>query len=246
MSAASHNSDSEHAFEALLDYLKRSRGFDFTGYKRSSVRRRISRRMQQQQIGGFGDYLDYLEVHPEEFAQLFNTILINVTAFFRDAPTWEFLATTIVPQLVSGKPPGEPIRVWSAGCASGEETYTVALVLAEALGWDAFRQRAKIYATDVDEDALTQARQAAYGPKIVSALPPEMLAKYFEQVGTQYVFRPDLRRTIIFGRHDLIQDAPIPRLVLVVCRNTLMYFNAEVQARVLARFHFALNDCGYL
>jgi two-component system, chemotaxis family, CheB/CheR fusion protein len=134
MSAAPEYAEDDQAFEALLDHLKRNRGFDFTGYKRSSLRRRISRRMQQQQIGGYDDYLDYLEVHPEEFAQLFNTILINVTAFFRDAPAWEFLATTIIPRIVSGKQSGEPIRVWTAGCASGEETYTVALMLAEALG----------------------------------------------------------------------------------------------------------------
>jgi two-component system CheB/CheR fusion protein len=246
MSAAPRYSEDGQAFEALLDHLKRNRGFDFTGYKRSSLRRRISKRMQQQQIGGYDNYLDYLEVHPEEFAQLFNTILINVTAFFRDVPAWEFLATTIIPRIVSGKQPGEPIRVWTAGCASGEETYTIALMLAEALGWDEFRQRVKIYATDVDEDALTQARQAIYSAKAVSDLPPGLLTKYFERMGTQHIFRPDLRRTLIFGRHDLIQDAPIPRLDLVVCRNTLMYFNAEVQSRVLARFHFALNDGGYL
>ena len=246
MSAAPQSPDDDHAFEALLDYLKRSRGFDFTGYKRSSLRRRITRRMQQQQIASCNDYLDYLEVHPEEFAQLFDTILINVTAFFRDAPAWEFLASEVVPHIVSGKLPGEPIRVWSAGCASGEETYTLAVILAEALGVDEFRQRVKIYATDVDEDALTQARQAVYPAKAASDLAPELRNKYFERVATQYVFRPELRRAIIFGRHDLIQDAPIPRLDLVTCRNTLMYFNAEVQSRVLARFHFALSDHGFL
>jgi two-component system CheB/CheR fusion protein len=246
MSAAPQKYGDDPTFEALLDYLKRSRGFDFTGYKRSSLRRRITKRMQQQQITDFSDYLDYLEVHPEEFSQLFDTILINVTAFFRDAPAWEFLASEIIPHLVSDKPPGEPIRVWSAGCASGEETYTLAIVLAEAFGIDEFRQQVKIYATDVDEDALTQARQATYPARAVSGLTPELLKKYFEPVGTQYNFRSDLRRAIIFGRHDLIQDAPIPRLDLVACRNTLMYFNAEVQARVLARFHFALNDRGLL
>ena len=119
-------------------------------------------------------------------------------------------------------------------------------MLAEALGWDEFRHRVKIYATDVDEHALAQARQAIYDAKAVKGLPPELLDKYFERVGAQYVFRSDLRRTMIFGRHDLIQDPPMPRLDLVVCRNTLMYFNAEVQARILARFHFDLNDQGFL
>jgi len=246
VNAAPQYPQDDHAFEVLLDYLKRSRGFDFTGYKSSSLRRRLTRRMQLQQIDSFGDYLDYLEVHPEEFSQLFNTILINVTAFFRDTNAWEFLAHEIIPRSIHNKAPGEPIRVWSAGCASGEEPYSMAILLAEALGWEEFRQRVKIYATDVDEDALTQARQAVYTARAVNGLPAELCHKYFDRVGSQYAFRPDLRRCVIFGRHDLIQDAPIPRLDFVLCRNALMYFNAEVQARILARFHFALNDLGFL
>jgi two-component system, chemotaxis family, CheB/CheR fusion protein len=246
MSVASQGPEGDQAFEALLEFLKRSRGFDFTGYKRSGLQRRLTKRMQQLQIDAFEAYVDYLEVHPEEFIQLFNTILINVTAFFRDVAAWEFLAKEIIPRILSHKAAGDPIRVWSAGCASGEETYTTAILLAEALGWGEFRQRVKIYATDVDEDALAQARLASYGPRAINDLPPELRQKYFEQGDSSYVFRSDLRRTVIFGRHDLIQDAPIPRLDLVVCRNTLMYFNAEVQSRVLARLHFALNDEGFL
>jgi two-component system CheB/CheR fusion protein len=126
------------------------------------------------------------------------------------------------------------------------ETYTLAIMLAEALGWDRFRHRVKLYATDADEEALAQARQATYSAKAVADLVPDLLSKYFERVRTQYVFRSDLCRTIIFGRHDLMQDAPMPRLDLIVYRNTLMYFNAEVQSRVLARLHFALNNHGFL
>jgi two-component system CheB/CheR fusion protein len=113
-------------------------------------------------------------------------------------------------------------------------------------GWDGFRHRVKLSATDADEEALTQARQATYSAKTVADLAPDLLSQYFERVRTPYVFRSDLRRAIIFGRHDLMQDAPMPRLDLIVCRNTLRYFNAEVQSRVLARFHFALNDHGFL
>lgn len=233
-------------FEALLDYLKRSRGFDFTGYKRSSLMRRVLKRMQGVGLEDYGDYLDYLEVHPEEFTHLFNTILINVTAFFRDEAAWDYLAQTIVPTILAEKKAGDPVRVWSAGCASGEEAYTVAMLLAEALGPEAFRQRVKIYATDADEEALAQARQGGYTDKNLQPIPTEMKEKYFELVGNHYIFRADLRRSIIFGRHDLVQDAPISRLELLVCRNVLMYFNAEAQARILARLHFALNDSGYL
>ncbi|MEH2236874.1 CheR family methyltransferase [Nostoc sp.] len=233
-------------FENLLIYLRQSRGFDFTGYKRSTLMRRVCKRMQLLTIENFVDYLDYLEVYPEEFNYLFNTILINVTAFFRDSSAWQYLAEQILPNLIKNKKNSDQIRIWSAGCASGEEAYTLAILMAEILGVEEFRQRVKIYATDVDEDALNQARLAAYSAKDVQAMPDELRQKYFDIFGNRYVFRPDLRRSVIFGRHDLLQDAPISRLDLLVSRNTLMYFNSETQERILSRFHFALNDTGYL
>jgi len=233
-------------FEALLEFLQQTRGFDFTAYKRPSLMRRVTRRMGMIKIDKFSDYMDYLEVHPEEFAQLFDTILINVTAFFRDQPAWDFLAQKTIPQILSTRRPSEPIRIWSAGCASGEEAYTVAILLAEALGESSFRDRVKIYATDVDEEALTHARHASYSEKDLQPMHPELREKYFEHASIRCIFRNDLRRSVIFGRHDLVQDAPISRLDLLICRNTLMYFNWEVQGRILARFHFALNDPGYI
>lgn len=233
-------------FDKLLEYLKRSRGFDFTGYKSSSVLRRVTKRMQTIGVEDFNEYMDYLEVHPDEFEHLFNTILINVTAFFRDAHNWDFLIGEVLPGILSTKEPNEPIRVWSAGCASGEEAYTVAMAFAERLGLDQFRARVKIYATDVDEEALNHARLASYSEKEIQGVPPEFVEKYFEQSSRRYVAIKDIRKSVIFGRHDLIQDAPISRIDLLICRNTLMYFNAETQARILARFHFALKDGGYL
>ena len=232
--------------EVLLDYLRRSRGFDFTGYKRTSLSRRVQKRMQDVGADTYLSYLDLLEVDPDEFTQLFNTILLNVTSFFRDPPTWDYLSGEVMPQLAAAKDADEPIRVWSAGCASGEEAYTLAMVAAEAIGAEAVRERVKIYATDVDEEALAQARQARYGARRVEGVPPELLERYFERSGDEYVFSKDLRRSVIFGRHDLIQDAPISRIDLLVCRNTLMYLNSETQARVLARFSFALREGGYL
>jgi two-component system, chemotaxis family, CheB/CheR fusion protein len=240
------NSDDDQAFEALLDYLKRSRGFDFSGYKRSSFQRRVQKQMHMREVARFEDYIDYLEVHPEEFVSLFNTVLINVTAFFRDAAAWDYLQEQILPALVQAKPAKEPIRIWSVGCASGEEAYTLAMIFTELLGAEAFRQRVKIYATDVDEEALSQARQASYRQRDLDALPPGLQERYFEPIGDRYTFRADLRRVVIFGRHDLVQDAPISRLDLLVCRNTLMYFNAETQVRILTRLHFALNNSGIL
>ncbi|MGH7965298.1 MAG: CheR family methyltransferase [Candidatus Binatia bacterium] len=242
----SETTQQRREFQALLEFIKRSRGFDFSGYKSPSLMRRVNKRMETAGMKTFGNYLDYLEVHPEEFYLLFNTILINVTTFFRDAEAWDYVTKEIVPQIIAHKPSDQPIRIWSAGCASGEEAYTLTIVLAEALGMEQFEQRVKIYATDVDEDALSAARQASYDLKNLEHIPAGLRKKYFESVGNRYVFRPVPRRAVIFGRHDLIHDAPISRLDLLVCRNTLMYFNAEIQSRILARFHFALNDKGLL
>ena len=236
----------ETTLDAVLELVKETRGFDFTGYKRSSIERRIAKRMGEVGVERYDEYLDYLQLHGEEFAELFNTILINVTSFFRDPQTWEYLASDLLPQLIESRSPDSPIRVWCAGCASGEEPYTVAMVLARVLGEDAFRQRVKIYATDIDEEALDQARHGAYLPRAVEDVPREALERFFERTDQRYVFRKDLRRCVIFGRNDLVQDAPISHIDVMVCRNTLMYFTGETQAQILRRFHFALDDAGIL
>jgi two-component system CheB/CheR fusion protein len=234
-------------FERLLQYLRETRGFDFSGYKKNTLLRRIAKRMTHVGVDGHGAYLDYLQANPDEFGALFNTILINVTSYFRDALAWEYLRAEILPKMIEGKAPYEPIRVWSAGVASGEEAYSVAMLLSEALGASGYRERAKIYATDVDEDALTQARQGRAARKDLEEVPASLREKYFEPEGEDhYLLRGELRRSIIFGRHDLVQDAPISRIDLLICRNTLMYFEPEAQARILARLHYALSERGYL
>ena len=244
--AERHTVTEDAEWAALLRYLRGARGFDFHGYKTNTLGRRIRKRMASLAIEKFSAYQDYLEVHPDEFGTLFNTILINVTSFFRDPAAWESLRTIAIPAIAAARGVGEPIRAWSAGCASGEEAYTIAMLLAEELGPEWYRSQVKIYATDVHEEALNTARHAAYTPGQVAGVPPDLLEKYFERVDGRYVFRPDLRRQVIYGRHDLIGDAPISRIDLLVCRNTLMYFNAETQARILSRFHFALNEGGFL
>lgn len=236
----------DEAFEALLRYMRDSRGFDFTGYKRTSLMRRVRHRMDQAGYKTFEEYLDVLQASSDEFASLFNTILINVTAFFRDPEAWEFIAAEVIPRMLAERGPDDPIRVWSAGCASGQEAYTLAMLLAEALGPESFRQRVKIYATDIDEEALSEARAATYDAKAVESVPADLLARYFEQVNGRYVFHKDLRRAVIFGRNDLVKDAPISRVDLLVCRNTLMYLNAETQRNVVGRLHFALAPQGTL
>jgi two-component system CheB/CheR fusion protein len=234
------------AFEALLEFLDQKRGLDFTGYKRSSLERRIRRRMDQVDCHSFDDYVDYLEVHPDEYKVLLDAILINVTEFFRDMPTWEYLRDHTLPALFADKPADEPIRVWSAGCATGQEAVTVAIVLAEVLGEEDFRNRVKIYATDIDEAALAVARQAVYSERELESVPRDLRERYFEPHPQGRAFRKDLRRALIFGRNNLVSDAPISRLDLLVCRNTLMYFTVETQSLILRHFHFALRDGGVL
>ncbi|MGH2763947.1 MAG: CheR family methyltransferase [Thermoleophilaceae bacterium] len=231
---------------ALLDYLKSSRGFDFSGYKRTSLERRIRKRMREVEIERYEEYQDHLQVAPDEFTELFNTILINVTGFFRDQPAWDYLGGEVLPQILDDVPDPEPIRVWSAACASGEEAYSVAILFAESLGEDDFRRRVKIYATDVDEDALARARQAVYPRDGLKGLPEELSARYFERNPRGCSFRGDLRGSVIFGRNDLVKDAPISRIDLLVSRNALMYFTPETQGRILGHFNFALKDSGFL
>jgi len=233
-------------FERLLTHLRDTRGFDFTGYKRATLQRRVAKRMAQAGVTDYTGYFTYLQARPEEFAILFNTILINVTRYFRDRPAWDYLESEILPKIVASKARAEPIRVWCAGVASGEEAYSVAMLLSEALGPSEYRDRTKIYATDVDEDALTQARQGKAEESDLAEVPPHLREKYFEPDGDRYVLKGELRRSIIFGRHDLMQDAPISRIDLLISRNTLMYFEAETQRKILARFHYALTDKGYL
>ena len=242
MSEQSPGSD----FERLLEHIRETRGFDFGGYKRTTLVRRVAKRMTQVGVKDDAAYVEYLEANPDEFAALFNTILINVTSYFRDAAAWEYLQQEILPRIVSSKERYEPIRVWCAGVASGEEAYSAAMLLCEALGASEYRQRTKIYATDVDDDALTRARQGRAEAKDLEEVPAALREKYFEAEGDHYLLRGDLRRSLIFGRHDLLQDAPISRIDLLISRNTLMYFEAEAQAKILARLHYAMTEKGYL
>ncbi|MDV2990637.1 MAG: hypothetical protein N4J56_000291 [Chroococcidiopsis sp. SAG 2025] len=233
-------------FEALLDYLKCNQGCDLTGYKRPTLMRRFSCRMQQLHIERYQDYLQYLQSHSQEWIALLDSILINVTSFFRDREAWDDLANEIVPKIIASKQPDEPIRVWSAGCASGQEVYSLLILFAEALGIESCLQRVQLYATDVDKVALQQARQAVYSANEVKGLAPALLKKYFEPTEQGYAFDRRLRRKVTCGCHNLAEDAPMSKIDLLACRNTLMYFNPDIQARILVRFHFALKNNGFL
>lgn len=232
--------------EDLLIYLKQVQQVDLTDYKRSSLLRRIRVRMQQVGVECYQDYFDHLQQQPDEVSQLLDTVFINVTCFFRDRPVWDYLENQVIPQIVAKKALNEPIRVWSAGCASGEETYSLAMLLAEALGLEQFQKRVRIYGTDVDRDALLQARRGYYSPNAVELIPPNLLERYFQRRTDGYRWRSDLGHPIIFYPHNLIQAAPLPKIDLLVCRNMLMYLTPEAQIRALVRFHFSLRENGFL
>ena len=245
--AASPGEDDEE-LEELLRFIRDERGFDFTGYKRASIGRRVRRRARELGFESLVAYRDVLEADIDEFTTLFNSVLINLTGFFRDPAAWRYIEHEIVPEIISRHHDDEPIRLWSAGCASGEEAYTLAMVVANHLGIDETARRVKIYATDIDLEALAQARAAVYSDKSVHDVPEELRAKYFEPDihHRGWVVTPTLRRTVVFGRLDLTRDPPISRVDLVACRNTLMYLNAETQGYVIPRLQYALRQDGYL
>ncbi len=235
----------EVALRELLEELAEQRGFDFRGYKRTTLERRFRRRMFQLNIGSYAEYGEYLRKHSDETNELLSTILINVTEFFRDPPAWEILRHEILPPMIKQLKPGASFRAWSAGCASGEEAYSIAIVLAELFGARLPDFDVKIYATDVDEEELVTARRAEYSTDALRHVRPEWREKYFHGKGVYRVNR-DVRRLVIFGRSNLAQDAPISHVNLLVCRNVLIYFDSTLQRQILARLHYALDPGGVL
>jgi two-component system CheB/CheR fusion protein len=233
-------------FRRLLEKLHTEHNFDFRQYKEASLMRRIRRRMSQVHLESFDSYAQYLDRVGDEYIHLLNAILINVTRFFRDAEAWNAFRDQVLPSIVEDAASTRAIRVWSAGCSSGEEPYSVAILLADALGQRAREFDVKIYCTDIDEDALTAARASLYRLDALRDVPTDFLDQYFQREGQMYRVRRDIRKWTIFGRHDLTQDPPLSHIDLVVCRNVLIYFDTDLQERILPRFHYAIRNHGYL
>lgn len=232
--------------ENLLQYLKQILQIDLTGYKRSSVLRRTLVRMQRVGAEHYHDYFNRLQQQPDEATHLLDTILINFTSFFRDRPVWEYLESQVIPQILANKAPSKPIRVWSAGCASGEETYSLAMLLIEALGIEQFHQRVWLYGTDIDADAISQARKGYYPDYKIEAIPKAWQEKYFQRKDNGYCWRQDRHGSLSFHVHNLIQPSLLPQIDLLVCRNLLMYFTNETQLQTLVSFYSSLEDNGFL
>jgi two-component system CheB/CheR fusion protein len=236
----------EEAFETLLDHLWERYDFDFTKYQRPSLMRQTRRRMQVVGVAHYLDYIEYLNAHPKEFAALFQSFPVNFTDFFRDPQIWNYLETVVIPHIIARKAPDEMIRVWSAGCASGEEAYTLAILLIEALGIEQFKKRVQIYGTDISAEAIAHACQGLYSIAQVEDIAPVLRTRYFEQVGNCYRFCPLVGRSIVFRQRNLLENAPLSQVDLLLCRNTLMYFNLEGKIRALVRFYFGLRKDGFL
>src|SRR5262244_2071228 len=202
--------------------------------------------MAQVHVDAFAAYSNFLDANPNEHVALFNTILINVTNFFRDPDAWKTLADDVVPKIVDEVGDARSIRIWSAGCSSGDEPYSIAMLLAEHLGEAANNYSIKIYGTDIDEEALTAARHSLYRTEQLKDVPDRLLDHYFTRDGQLYRVRRDIRRWCIFGSHNLTQAPPLSHIDLLVCRNVLIYFTSDLQERILARFHYACREDAYL
>jgi two-component system CheB/CheR fusion protein len=231
--------------EAVYRLLETEFGIDFNHYKPSTVTRRIERRLALAQSPNIDEYLARLRSERDELDALYRDLLIGVTRFFRDPEAFERLERSVLPELLSREPRGAPLRFWVAGCATGEEAYSLAILLQELMAVHGERP-VKIFATDVHRGSIDHAAAAVYGEEAVSTVSAERLARYFTQHGRTYHVVPELRQMIVFAQHDVIRDAPFTRLDLITCRNLLIYLQPAAQQRVLSFFHFALGHHGVL
>jgi two-component system, chemotaxis family, CheB/CheR fusion protein len=242
------------ALQALLQHLFARSGLDFTSYKMATLQRRLYRRMVATKMVTLNAYRRYLLRHNEEYNRLISSFLIKVTEFFRDPALFASLREQILPELIASARQrvasqsggwGE-LRLWSAGCATGEEAYSLAILVADLLGDDLNEFSVRIFATDLDADAISFARRGIYSESALSSLPQDLVTRYFDRVDGEFVVQKRIRALVIFGEHDLAQRAPFPRIDLVLCRNVLIYFTLELQKRVLQLFAYSLRDGGYL
>src|SRR5687767_14267929 len=231
--------------DALYDVLETEFGLDFNHYKPSTVTRRIERRLGLAQAQNVDEYLTRLRSERDELDALYRDLLIGVTRFFRDPDAFALLEQRILPELLTREPRNAPLRLWVAGCATGEEAYSLAILLQELAATYGERP-IKIFATDVHRGSLAQATLGVYGEEAIANVSADRLARYFMQNGNTYQVVPELRQMVVFAQHNVISDAPFTRVDLISCRNLLIYLQPPAQQRVLSFFHFALSQAGML
>jgi two-component system CheB/CheR fusion protein len=226
--------------------VRNATGVDFTHYKPSTIQRRIARRLFLLKIEDLETYAAYLGTHPEEVKALFADILIHVTGFFRDPGAYETLKTRILPNYLKDRDPSVPVRVWVAGCSSGEEAYSIAITYFEFLDKAKVRPALQIFASDISEPSIQKARAALYPESIAKDVSKARLNRFFERVEGGYRIAKWVRDTCLFSRHDITADPPFAKIDLISCRNVLIYFTPELQKRVVPVLHYALNPGGIL
>ena len=230
--------------ERLMEKIYRERGFDFREYRKSTLTRRLGRRLNARGAITYGDYADVLDKDPAEYDKLFNDLTINVTSFFRDKMAFNVLKELVMPALAGRG--AKNIRVWSAGCSTGEEPYSIAMILLEFLNRDIGKWEITILATDIDLRALERAREGVFMAKDVEGIRPAWLERYFVPAGKGFSAKPVVRELVTFQTHNLGSDPPYQDVDLAVCRNVLIYFMPTLQARVLKSFYKGLKQGGFL
>src|SRR5579884_1270723 len=239
--------DEPEIFQRFIDYLKDRSGVDFASYKPETIRRRLRRRIVATDRDDLADYMRYMQTHPDEYDRLISSFLIKVTEFFRDPEMYAYLRDHVLPGLIDdARGRNNELRIWSAGTATGEEAYSLAILLTDILGDELDDVPLRIFATDLDEDAIEFARRGIYPASAVANLPSDLVHRAFVESGGEYEVKKRIRSLIVFGHHDLTERAPFPRIDLLVSRNVLIYFTSPVQRRVLQLFAFSLRNSGYL
>ena len=238
--------DDNQDLRKILQLLKTSSGVDFSHYKIATIKRRITRRMLLHKVNSWKDYLTYFKQHAAEGNLLYNDLLINVTSFFRDATLLDYLKKTLLPKLMEERSPDDIIRIWVPACSTGEEVYSLAIVITEVLGPKANDTAIQIFATDLSDAVIARARQGLYTAGELGNVSPPRLERFFTKVEGKYRIAQNIRNTCVFAPHNIFKDPPFPRLDLISCCNLFIYLNAELQKKILATFHFALRPNGLL
>ncbi|WP_376705826.1 CheR family methyltransferase [Mesorhizobium sp. ISC25] len=241
-----HKAEMDRARDEIYAILHSHSGHDFSGYKPKTFLRRVKRRMQITQLQSITTYIERLKRDPDEVAKLFRDLLINVTSFFRDAEAFKLLEEKIIPQIFEGKNASDPVRIWVPGCATGEEVFSIGMLMRERIDKLSAPPRVQIFATDIDEPALAVARAARYPEALLHGLSPQRRQRFFHSDGESYVLGPEVRELCIFSPHSVIRDPPFSRIDMISCRNLLIYFGPQIQNRVIPIFHYALRPGGYL
>jgi two-component system, chemotaxis family, CheB/CheR fusion protein len=243
---AGRESGHEEALRDIFIQIRARTGHDFTNYKRPTMMRRITRRMAVNEVTELANYAAIVRERPDELQALLKDLLISVTHFFRDSEAFDALEARVIPQLFQGKGAEDQVRVWVAGCATGEEAYSIGMLLLEYAGALALPPAIQVFATDLDPGSIAAARHGLYTLNDAADVSPERLRRFFTKEGQAYRVRQDLRESILFSQHNVIKDPPFSHLDLVSCRNLLIYLNQTAQRRVMEVIHFALSPGRYL